>query len=114
MEIFGNSITALERSMDLRVDNQRIIAANLANADTPGYVAQRMDFAASMQNALAGKMDPPVVQASTGPAVAENGNNVDMEDELSQMTRNRVLYTVESQLLAAKFRQLGTVLSSNA
>lgn len=112
MDIFGHSMTVLERSMDLHMDNQRIIAANLANQDTPGYTAQKLDFQASMENALRGVEDPEVVVPSATPARSLDGNNVDLEDELSAMTRNKTLYSLSSELMGAKFRQLTTILDA--
>ncbi|MDH4062587.1 MAG: flagellar basal body rod protein FlgB, partial [Aquincola sp.] len=35
----------------LRSERQRLIASNIANADTPGYVARDMDFAAALRQA---------------------------------------------------------------
>ena len=33
------------QALQLRSERQRLIASNIANADTPGYVARDMDFA---------------------------------------------------------------------
>ena len=38
----------------LRAERQRVIASNIANADTPGYVARDFDFAQALRNATAG------------------------------------------------------------
>ena len=108
MEIFPASLDVLERSMDLRMVQQRVTAANLANIDTPGYTAQELDFEASLRSAMNGETNPAVIAPSTA-APALDGNNVDLEHELSVMSRNRVLYSVTSQIVAAKFRQLGTI-----
>ena len=35
----------------LRSERQRLIASNIANADTPGYVAREMDFASALRQA---------------------------------------------------------------
>ena len=35
----------------LRSERQRLIASNIANADTPGYVARDFDFAQALRNA---------------------------------------------------------------
>ena len=35
----------------LRAERQRLIASNIANADTPGYVARDFDFAQALRNA---------------------------------------------------------------
>jgi len=112
MNLFPQNLTTLERVMDLRMENQRVIASNLANIDTPGYTAQRLDFEASMQNALESADAPPVIEPSAEPSRSADGNNVDMEVELGQMSRNRILYSVSSQLMASKLRQYSTMLDA--
>jgi flagellar basal-body rod protein FlgB len=44
----------LERYMDLLSARQRLVASNIANADTPGYKTRDLDFRAEFQNAVAG------------------------------------------------------------
>ncbi len=39
----------------LRSERQRLIASNIANADTPGYVARDMDFASALRQATGGQ-----------------------------------------------------------
>lgn len=39
------------QALSLRSERQRLIASNIANADTPGYVARDMDFAKALQAA---------------------------------------------------------------
>jgi flagellar basal-body rod protein FlgB len=39
------------QALVLRSERQRIIAGNIANADTPGYVAREMDFAGALREA---------------------------------------------------------------
>ena len=38
----------------LRAERQRVISSNIANADTPGYVARDFDFAKTLKAATAG------------------------------------------------------------
>lgn len=38
-------------ALGLRAERQRIIASNIANADTPGYVARELDFKQAMAEA---------------------------------------------------------------
>lgn len=51
------------RALSLRAERQRLIAGNIANADTPGYVAQEMDFPQALRAATA-------PTATTGAATA--------------------------------------------
>src|SRR5215470_9309746 len=39
------------QALTLRAERQRLIASNIANADTPGYVARDMNFAQALQQA---------------------------------------------------------------
>jgi len=112
MDIFDSSMTILEKSLDVRAAQQRIVAANLANVDTPGYTAQKLDFETSLANALKETPGPLVVQSSTAPSVALDGNNVNLEEELGDMTRNRIMYSVTAQVMAAKMRQLSTAIGT--
>ena len=41
------------QALVLRSERQRLIASNIANADTPGYIARDMDFAKTLQAATA-------------------------------------------------------------
>ena len=57
----------------LRAERQRIIASNIANADTPGYVARDFDFASTWREATkapAGTDVKSVLNGDKGPAVS--------------------------------------------
>jgi flagellar basal-body rod protein FlgB len=45
------------QALSLRAERQRLIASNIANADTPGYVARDMDFAQALREAT-GAIEP--------------------------------------------------------
>lgn len=112
MELFGASLTALERSLDTRMATQRVVAANIANVDTAGYTAQRVDFEATMAAAERGQGSAPVVTASQEP-VTLDGNNVNLESELAELTRNKMMYSISAQIMANKLRQISTVFEQN-
>jgi flagellar basal-body rod protein FlgB len=117
MELFDQSLTILEKSMDVRMANQRLVASNLANIDTPGYQAQRLDFEATMARAMKEPDDvapTPIIHPSTASARTLDGNNVDLDAEMGELSRNRLIYSLTSQLIAAKFRQLGSVVQSQS
>lgn len=48
-----NALDFQAQALVLRSERQRLIASNIANADTPGYVARDMDFAKTLQAATA-------------------------------------------------------------
>ena len=53
MKIFDSTLKTLERSLDIRLVEQNVLAGNVANADTPGYKPKELDFGAAMQAANA-------------------------------------------------------------
>jgi flagellar basal-body rod protein FlgB len=53
MRIFDATMSTLERSLDVRLSRQTVLAGNLANANTPGFVQRDLDFAAAMAAASA-------------------------------------------------------------
>ncbi len=106
MQIFDDNIQTMARAMTLRSTNQQVIASNIANVDTPGYVARKLDFDASLQAAIAQVDATPIIEDSPESALLLDGNNVDLEGELAQMDRNKMMYRVTAQLLAAKLKQL--------
>ena len=55
--MFNNLTSNLDfqsKALLLRADRQRIIAGNIANADTPGFAARNLDFKAAMTEAVGG------------------------------------------------------------
>ena len=52
------------QALQLRSERQRLIASNIANADTPGYVARDMDFAKTLR-AATGSLSTTVAVAAT-------------------------------------------------
>ena len=66
MNRLTQSLDFQAQALMLRAERQRIIAGNIANADTPGYVAREMDFAAALREATGSQ---PAGTAMTGLAV---------------------------------------------
>jgi flagellar basal-body rod protein FlgB len=117
------TIKALAASLDFRQIRQDLAASNVANADTPGYKAKKIDFEEALARALdvdgAGAMlvnDPkhfdvgsggmnniqPEIYESTDGVVSEDGNTVDRDAEMAVMAENKVLYDASVQLLNKK------------
>ncbi|HEY6355653.1 MAG TPA: flagellar basal body protein, partial [Burkholderiaceae bacterium] len=44
MQRLTDALDFQAQALVLRAERQRLIASNIANADTPGYVAREMDF----------------------------------------------------------------------
>ena len=84
------------RYLDLLSASQRVTAENVANADTPGYRARRLDFASALGEALERPSrtplaEPAVVRAG-GAAVKNDGNDVDLDRELRALSENSIRF----------------------
>lgn len=109
-----NEIAAhLERYMDLVSSRQKLVAANIANAATPGYRAQDIDFQFEFQNAIddlkrnGGREARPAVAVDAPGLKAHNdGNNVSLDREARLLSENSLRFNVASQLWKSQLRQL--------
>jgi flagellar basal-body rod protein FlgB len=112
-------LAALGRQMTNAVQRQSVAAGNLANLDTPGYKARTVAFG----DVLDGELQAPAALARTqgghlgGVAVGDgaqveaeglperrDGNNVQLDRELLNMTRAAGEFSAAQTALAAKFR----------
>lgn len=135
MELFGETIQILEKALDLRTVNQRVIASNIANIDTPGYQSQKLNFEASMQAAIAeiqaaqmqissaqeldafsakilgtdGELTT-IIEPNNAMTPGLDGNTVDMDAELGALSRNGLMYQMTLRMLASKMREFRIIL----
>jgi len=83
--------------MSLLSERQKLVASNIANADTPGYKTQDIDFRAAYQNALeGGATAPSVIQPEGLPAKAD-GNNVNLDRESRLLSENAMRFAIATQ-----------------
>ncbi len=68
-----DSLNFQTQALVLRAERQRLIASNIANADTPGYQARDMDFAAALREATSGA-GAGAMPASAGLATTQDGH----------------------------------------
>lgn len=91
----------LERYMDLLSARQKLVASNVANADTPGYLTQDLDFQAEFRNAAGGI---PQVSDVAGLKTKNDGNNVSLDREARLLAENALRFQVASQLMKSQLR----------
>jgi flagellar basal-body rod protein FlgB len=87
MRIFDPTLTTLERSLDVRLARHGVLAGNVANANTPGFVPRDVDFAAAMRDGIAPSSAPapndapiPVPRASM--TLASAGHRVETSNDI--------------------------------
>jgi len=121
--LFDNTINALGIAMNFRMMNQDIIASNIANAETPGYKAKKLDFEKQLRVAM--NVDGAhTMKASDGRHfVTANGgirdvrgniyfdpridikndlNSVDVDAQMAALSENQYLYNAAAQIISKK------------
>src|ERR1041385_327848 len=93
----------LERYMDLLSARQKLVASNIANADTPGYHTQDIDFQAEFRNATGGS---PRSLDVLGLQVKNDGNDVSLDRESRLLAENALRFQLASNLLRSEIRQV--------
>lgn len=106
--------SALHAALRGLAARQRVIADNVANIETPQFLAGRVDFEASLADALAEGADPlRTVEPSIGRSLAPtgpNGNNVSLDHETLSATETNLRYQLVSNAVSDKFRLLRTAI----
>ncbi|MCP5115936.1 MAG: flagellar biosynthesis protein FlgB [bacterium] len=90
--------------MDLLADRQKLVASNIANANTPGYKTKDIDFQHEFRNMIAGS-DPNVSEVE-GLKVKNDGNNVSMDREARLLAENAIRFNLATNLVRAQVRTL--------
>lgn len=96
--------------MGLISQKQRALSANIANVDTPGYIRQDIDFAqylgsGELETRLAQKMGP-------SPSFSDySQEQINPANELTQMQRNAILYTMATRRMSNIISQMKTVIN---
>ena len=87
--------------MDLLSVRQKLVASNIANADTPGYRTRDIDFQSEFLNATGG---PPRVTDVPELTVKNDGNDVSLDREARLLAENALRFQVASQLMKSQIK----------
>ena len=105
--------TALHAALSGLAQRQRVTADNIANIQTPGFLAGRVDFETSLRGALSNGEAPSInggtVARSLEPTNT-NGNNVNLDQETITATETGLRYQLALNALDGKYNVLRTAL----
>lgn len=94
---------------------QRAIADNVANIQTPGYLAGRVSFEDSLKNAIA-EGDPTSAILSTSRSLEptrEDGNNVNLDTETINNVDTNLRFSLMVRAIDDKHGLLATVIKGS-
>ena len=121
MNVNGKMFPVVENMLDWAAKRQQTISANLTNIDTPGYKAKDVNFSEYMQSlgldTSSSSHLPAFRETSSmriyevGTAEKQNGNTVDLDREMTELSKNGLQYIALVQFLNQKIRTLRTAIS---
>lgn len=120
------SMVTVQKALDGLTLRRDIIGQNVANVDTPGYRAQTTNFETALQQAMrrgsqlsmnttsSGHMASLIseenaltqVSLRSGGSVRADGNNVDIDQELAELTETGVRYQALTTVVNKKYQLL--------
>ena len=98
--------------MTLVSERQKLAASNIANADTPGYKTQDIDFQRELSNAMAGGQ--PAATEVPGLRVRNDGNNVSIDRESRLLAENALRFNIASNLLRSQLKSIRTAIDGGS
>lgn len=121
----GNLLNSLQSFLQLTNTRERVITANMANVDTPGYHAKDINFQQELDRAIttpalfteggsggSAQLSPAAVEV---PGLMEraDGNNVDIDRESLVMAETQLQYQMGISLIKRQFHQILSAINGN-
>jgi len=106
--MLDNVGAGIEQYMNLVSARQKLVASNIANADTPGYHTKDVDFESELRSQMVGSK-PNVIEVS-GLKNKNDGNNVDMDREARLLAENALRFSVASNLAHSEISTIRTAI----
>ena len=132
--LFGKNLDIIQRELDVSVLRRNVIANNIANSDTPNFKRTVVNFESQLKRALDSEKVKPFPQLLSDKrhipfyrpmdyrkveprrvldyltTAKNNGNNVDIEEEMMNAMENQLLYQTLVQVVSSEFARVNLVL----
>lgn len=115
----------MKKGLDVSALRQKTISSNIANLNTPDYKVNKVEFEKYLANASEKinldkthqkhlGMEPlePTVEKRETTFLNDNGNNVDIDYEMSELAANEIYYDTLVQQINAKLKNINYVINS--
>ena len=124
MNLLGGNIDMLRQATTFATRRHEVLAENVANTDTPGFQARDLTFehelslaqkvrALPMSTLPTPDLDLRLVDAPDA-RMRPDGNNVDIDRQMSRIAQNALYHNVVVQLLSSRFAALKTAINGHA
>jgi flagellar basal-body rod protein FlgB len=107
-------VQQLEGYLNVASTRQSLIAANMANIDTPGYQTRDLNFAQALSAAENGQDPATAAENVTGLLARPDGNNVNLDRESFLMAQTQLQYSAGIALLREEFNRLNMAINGGS
>lgn len=117
------STNLLEKMMNVSATKHKVIANNIANVNTPGYKRMEVSFEDQLSRAI---QDIPVAKLTTlqpkivvskdkegSGNIRNDGNNVNIDSEVTSLLKNTGKYNVYTQILGKKMEMVKSAIDNS-
>lgn len=129
-----SNINLLQSALNASSLRQQVISNNIANAETPGYKGKKVVFEDILKQQLSKQsnfasnrtdsrhfvigspFEAPVAKIveNSGTTIQNNGNNVDVDEEMTNMGKNAIWYNTLIEQVNSDFQQLSIAIKGRA
>jgi flagellar basal-body rod protein FlgB len=130
--MFPSTVDVLQKNLDLRQGRHEILTSNIANAETPGYIAKELHFEKALHEATkptehgtlqrthplhlhgpASSIQDVQGDVVTSPSddVGNDLNSVSIDQEMAKLTMNTFHYNASTVILSRMFTQIRHTIS---
>ncbi|MEK6728813.1 MAG: flagellar basal body rod protein FlgB [Planctomycetota bacterium] len=117
------SSNLLEKMMNVSATKHKVIANNIANINTPGYKRMEVSFedqlSRAIQDATVARLttlQPKIVVSKDkegSGSIRNDGNNVNIDSEITSLVRNTLSYNIYTQLLGKKMDMVKSAIDNS-
>jgi len=106
------TLSLLEKALNIRAYYHKVLASNIANVETPGYKEKSIDMMAELDKPGSDVRNIDVRETEdTEGGNALDRNTVNMEDQIVKLTENSMMFDAFVQLVNKKFSMLKYVIN---
>jgi flagellar basal-body rod protein FlgB len=132
-DLFSSTLDVLHKTLDLRQQRHTVLASNIANAETPGFIAKDVRFEEALRAAATPPPPPPLMRThpehlpllqptsirnvqgtlvvTPSDDVGHDLNTVSIDQEMAKLTTNTMHYNASAEILSRAFDQLKRTVS---
>jgi len=132
-DLFSSTLDVLHKTLDLRQQRHTVLASNIANAETPGFIAKDMRFEEALRAAATPPPPSPLMRThpehlpplqptsirnvqgtlvvTPSDDVGHDLNTVSIDQEMAKLTTNTLHYNASAEILSRAFDQLKRTVS---